>query len=359
MKARKLLGLAVAAFLLLPAWLAATQTAFWKTSSFQNFLKGNLQGVSVSMNGQLTLAPETRAVFNPDETVALSMAADHHGNIYVGTGHQGKVFELDNQMRGRLLFQAPEPEILALAVGPDGDLYVGSSPEGKIYRVAPDGKSSVFYDPKVRYIWALAFDAKGRLYAGTGNRGQIFRVNHSGQGKVFFTSNQTHIMCLALAHDGNLLAGSEPAGLVYRITPEGKAFVLYQANLPEIHALATDAQGRIYVAAMGNSAPAAAPGYYSPAGEPNLVATPSASVTVVASASGLNHDPTPPQKQRKKNTPMQSRPSVNPNVSAGIGSPFQQFTFGRGELIQISRDYAAQTLWTSNKEGIFGLSTRG
>ncbi|MGH9444782.1 MAG: hypothetical protein ACRD3O_03525, partial [Terriglobia bacterium] len=115
--------------LLLP-FACATQTAFWETGTFRAFLQGQLQGVSVSMNGQLKLAPETRSVFNPGETVALSIAMDHHGNVYVGTGHHGKVFVLDSQMQGKLLFQAPEPEILALAVGPDGDLYVGSSPEG-------------------------------------------------------------------------------------------------------------------------------------------------------------------------------------------------------------------------------------
>lgn len=358
MKVRRLAGIALAGVLLLPAWLAGTQTAFWRTGSFGNFLKGNLQGVSVSMNGQLTLAPETRAVFNPDETVALSMASDGHGNLYVGTGHQGKVFELDAQMHGRLLFQAPEPEILALAVGPDGDLYVGSSPEGKIYRITPDGKSSTFYNPKVRYIWALAFDAQGHLYAGTGDRGQIFRIDRSGEGKVFFASNQTHIMCLALDQSGNLLAGSEPSGLIYRITSQGKAFVLYQANLPEIHALATDTQGRIYAAAMGSAAPSGMPGYYSSPGAPNLVAAPAASVTVVASSGGVNHDPSPAQKQQKV-PPRQHAPSANPNVSAGIGSPFQPFTFGRGELIEISPGYTAQTLWTSSREGIFGLSVRG
>ena len=358
MRHRKLLGIALLGALLLPAWLAGTQTAFWRIGSFENFLKGNLRGVSVSMNGQLTLAPETRAVFNPDEAVALSVAADRSGNLYVGTGHQGKVFALDSQMHGRLLFQAPEPEILALTVGPDGDLYVGSSPEGKIYRVTPQGKSSVFYDPKVKYIWALGFDAQGRLYAGTGDRGQIFRIDRNGEGKVFFASNQTHIMCLAFDQAGNLLAGSEPSGLIYRITPQGKAFVLYQANLPEIHALSTDAQGRIYAAALGNAAPNVMPGYFSAPGSPTLVATPAASVTVVASAGDVARNPSQAQKQQKISA-QQPAPLVNPNVSAGMGSPFQPFAFGRGELIEISPNYTAQTLWTSSKEGIFGLSTRG
>lgn len=355
--ARRLFTLA-AVLALAASAVWSTQTAFWKVGTFRGFLTGTLSGVSVSMDGQLTLAPETKAVFSPDETVALSVVGDSHGNLYVGTGHEGKVFRLTPNHKGKLLFQAPEPEILALAIGPDGDLYVGSSPEGKIYRVTPDGQSSVFYNPKVKYIWALAFDSQGRLYAGTGDRGQILRIARGGKGEVFFSSNQTHIMCLTFDHHGNLLAGSEPGGLIYRITPAGKAFVLYQAPLPEIHDLAVDAQGRIYAAALGNAAGTAAPGYYTPHTQPRLVSAPTATVTVVAST----EDPAAkPQKTQPapKHSPAGPAPTLNPNMSAGFGSPYQRFARGRGALIEIFPDYTAQTLWRSDTESIFGLATRG
>ncbi len=339
---------------LLAPFAGATQTAFWEMGTFHAFLQGQLEGVSVSMSGQLKLAPEMRPVFNPGETVALSVAADHRGNLYIGTGHEGKVFVLDSQMQGKLLFQAPEPEILALAVGPDHDLYVGSSPEGKIYRVTPDGKSSVFYNPKVKYIWSLAFDSQGRLYAGTGDRGQIMRIDPDGRGEVFFASDQTHIMCLVFDNNGNLLAGSEPGGLVYRITPDEKAFVLYQANLPEIHALATDSEGHIYAAALGGMSPMSVPGGY-PAGASGPVVAGTTTVTVVAGSAAA--DP-PPQTQR---SPSRGRryETPAPGESAGIGSPYHQMAPGRGELIEILPNYSAQTLWASDQASIFGLATRG
>lgn len=336
-----------------PLSLRATQTQFWQIATFGGFLQGNLQGVSVSMDGDLMLAPEMQGVFNPNETVALSVAAGRHGNIYIGTGHQGKVFEVDGQFQGKMLFQAQEPEILALAVGPDNNLYVGSSPEGKIYRVTPDGKSSVFYQPKVKYIWALAFDPQGRLYVGTGDQGEILRINPDGKGSVFFAGNQTHIMCLAFDHDGNLLAGSEPNGLVYRITPEGKAFVLYQSRLPEIHALATDADGRIYAAALGNAG--GAPRYFAPPATGTAASVPVQRVTVVATDSddGGQRDAQAPPTGRR------AAPAPNTGASGGMQSPYPRFSSGQGALIQISPDGAAQTLWTSNHEGIFGLAARG
>ena len=229
------------------------ETTFWQVGSFEEFLQGTLANVSLDTEGRLHLAPLSRVVFNPEEALALSLARDRKGNLYIGTAHQGKVFRVDAKQNSNLLFTAQEPDIFALAVGPDGSLYVGSSPEGKVYRVTPDGQSSVFYDPRTKYIWALTFDAQARLYVATGDKGQIFRVDPTGKAELFFDSEQTHIMCLTLDKDGNLLAGSVPNGLIYRITPQGKAFVLYEANLPEIHDLVTDSSGRIFAAALGGA----------------------------------------------------------------------------------------------------------
>ena len=127
------LGKAVA--LLILGWLvtrpaAAVDTDFWQVGSFENLLQGTLQGVSLTKDGQLTLAPEARAVFNPDETLALALASDHRGSLFIGTGHQGKVFRVDAQMKGTPFFTAQEPDIFALVVGPDGALYVGTFSKG-------------------------------------------------------------------------------------------------------------------------------------------------------------------------------------------------------------------------------------
>jgi hypothetical protein len=344
--------------LILSGPLVATgvETAFWQTATFDDFLHGDLVGVSLSKDGQLRLAPEARAVYNPEETVALSLAADQNQNLYLGTGHQGKVFRVEKGLKGSLFFQAPEPEIFALAVGPDGALYVGSSPEGKVYRVTADGKSTVFYDPKCKYVWALTFDSQGRLYIGSGDRGRVFRVDASGKGEVFFESSQTHIMCLTLDRKGNLIAGSEPNGLIYRIDPEGRGFVLYQAGLPEVHALAADAQGRIYAAALGGAGGKGTPEFFAPSGQPGSAPTTVTTVTVEASAGegGTSADTVQQPTRQQPSGPATNRPAA-PNLSF----PMPQIPQGRGSLIQILPDYTAETLWSSNNETIFGLALRG
>jgi sugar lactone lactonase YvrE len=333
----------------LPAY--GVETAFWQVGSFDEFLQGTLTSISLSKEGDLTLAPASQAIFSPEEALALSLARDSRGNLYVGTGHQGKVFRVSPDQKSTLLMTAPEPDIFAMAVGPDGNIYVGSSPEGAVYKVTADGKSNVFYKPKAKYIWALQFDAEGRLYVATGDRGQIFRVDASGKGDIFFDSKQTHIMCLKLDSKGNLLAGSVPNGLIYRISPQGKAFVIYQASLPEVHDLAVDSRGHIFAAALGGSGGKGSPDLLlaPPSGAPGgAVAT----ITVTASAdaeSGAKGQ-TPPGETKP--------PSFNRLTPQMSAMPLMQFGTGHGALIEIDPDSTAETIWSSNSESIFGLAVR-
>ena len=351
-----------------PGLLWASETQFWQVGSFEEFLHGTLQGVSLGHEGALELAPATEAFFDPEQTLALSLTADRAGHLYVGTGHEGKVFRVDSDGHGKLLFQAPEPEILAVAVDPNGDIYAASSPEGKIYRVTPDGKSSVFFDPKAKYIWSLVFDSKGNLYAGTGDAGVIYRIDPDGKGRAFFESRQTHIICLAFDHEGNLLAGSDPDGLVFRITPQGAGFVLYKAEFPEIHALALDSDGRVYAAALGGSGSMPTMPFFASPTTPVPQAAP-ITVTVTASggqlpdetsesSKGQGQQPTPQPAPPRQTTPRErSSPSFNRAIGSPLGGP--TVPLGRGALVRISPDNSTETLWSSDRQSIFGLAVDG
>jgi hypothetical protein len=342
--------------ILAAAPLGAVDTAFWQIGTFDEFLQGTLRDVSLSKEGELTLAPEARAVFNPDEALALSLAADRNHNLYVGTGHQGKVFRVDSNQKGSLVFTAPEPDIFALAAAPDGTLYVGSSPEGKIYRLTPEGKSSVLYDPKAKYIWALALDAKGNLYAGTGDQGKVLRIEPTGKAEVIFDSKQTHIMCLTVDRDGNLLAGSVPNGLIFRLTPQGKVFVLHQASLPEIHDLAVDSQGRIYAAALGGAGGKGTPQLFPAPGAAPTVSVPTVTVTVTA---GSEDAAKRPKEEQGPTQPTPQASSFNRPAPQAVLFPTPQIPEGRGSLIQILPDNTVETVWSSNNESIFGLAISG
>jgi sugar lactone lactonase YvrE len=342
--------------------LAGVETSFWQVSDFNEFLQGRLTGISISKDGELELAPQSNVVFNPEEELALSLVSDREHNLYIGTGHQGKVFRVTPAGKASLFFKASEPDIFALAAGPDGNLYVGSSPDGKIYRVTPDGKSSVFYDPNTKYIWALLFDPQGRLYVATGDQGQIFQVDRTGKGTVFFDSNQTHIMCLALDRHDNLLAGSVPDGLIYRINPQGKAFVIYQASLPEIHDLAVDAQGNVYAAALGAPGQKGMPMMLMP--QTPTITLPTQVMTVTADTqNGLAAEGKKPAQGPKKPEPPAQKNQTPPSFMHPGTTPRSlngfMFPQSRGELVRIFPDATVETLWNSNKESAYGLALLG
>ena len=319
-------------------------TSFWEVTTYEEFLQGSLKNISLAREGRLQLSPECKGIFDPDETLVLSLAQGNEGQLYLGTGHQGKVYRISSKGEGTLLFTVPEPDIFALATGPDGALYVGSSPEGKVYRIGPEGDSSIFYDPQSKYIWALAFDAGGSLYVGTGDRGKIYRVNGRKEGELFFDSQQTHIICMVLDSRGNLLVGSEPNGLLYRVSPEGKAFVLYKSDLPEIHSIALDSKGHIYVAALGTAGPKRQPFYVRQ----------DFSVASRATTQGSTTAETPGGEPRQ--------PFPQKSLSTGRSGVLQFPAFstsirGKGALYRVLADSSVETLWHSNRESIFGLVT--
>ena len=68
---RNLILLAVVMLAALP--VAAVESAFWQVGSYEEFLQGTLRDISLNREGRLRLAPESRTVFSPDETLALSL----------------------------------------------------------------------------------------------------------------------------------------------------------------------------------------------------------------------------------------------------------------------------------------------
>jgi hypothetical protein len=55
-----------------------------------NLLKGKLDGVSVSYEGVLSLAPSEEKMEGPGEEFYLSFLLGSEGSSYLGTGHGGK-----------------------------------------------------------------------------------------------------------------------------------------------------------------------------------------------------------------------------------------------------------------------------
>jgi sugar lactone lactonase YvrE len=265
----------------------AGQPVVWQISSRTELLKGDARGVSISDTGMLMLAPHLIEIFNTEQAFVWASAVDSQGNVYLGTGHDGKIFRVTPDGRGSLLYDAAELDVTALAVARDGSVYAGTSPDGKVYRITSDGHAEVFFDPSDKYIWSLAVLADGSVAVGTGDNGKLYRVRSAGakpEVSLLIATNQTHVISLAVTAQGDLIAGTDPGGLVLRISNDGKAFALFDANLREIHALAPAADGSIYALGLSDAASStrqpAAPAPTPQSGEGGN--SPSTSVTITA-----------------------------------------------------------------------------
>ncbi len=235
----------------------AGEPVIWETNSRAEILKGEARGVSITDTGAFMLGPRVTQLFNTEQAFIWSSAVDGAGNVYLGTGHDGRIFRVGADGRGALFYDAAELDVTALAIGKDGALYAGTSPDGKVYRVGADGRAEVFFDPPDKYIWSLAVLASGELAVGTGDNGKLYRVRASGakaEDSLLVDTNETHVISLAVDAQGNLVAGTDPGGLVLRVSPDGKVFALFDAPLREIHALAPAPDGSIYALALSDAA---------------------------------------------------------------------------------------------------------
>ncbi len=94
-------------------------------------------------------ADDTRYIF--------AIATDNVGNIYLGTGPKGNVYQLDSLGReAQIIYTSRDKNILSLATAKDGSIYAGSDGRGLVYKINPRTKTAtVLYDSEQPEITAL------------------------------------------------------------------------------------------------------------------------------------------------------------------------------------------------------------
>src|SRR5262245_53261766 len=319
--------------------LLAVTPQFWEIRTYDDFRKGKLTNLSLTSDDELILAPRFDMIYNTEQTLVWSAAADSKGNVYLGTGHDGKVFKVDAAGKGALFADLAELDVLALAVDRNDVLYAATSPDGKVYKIET-GSVKEFFDPKTKYIWSLVFDRQGRLLVGTGDKGVIYRVTPDGKGNSFYDTEETHIISMAIDRDGNLIAGGDPKGYVYRISPEGKAFVLYDSGMREIHSVAVAPNGTIYASAITGegTVQAATPATSAPASS-----NPQSGVTItINSAAPQDIQVVEPLSVSADTPRAQTRRSGN-DANA------------QSAVLEILPDGVVNTLWRSRDEMVFSV----
>lgn len=323
--------------------VAASEPVIWETNSREEILRGDARGVSVTDTGALMLAPQFSKIFNTEQPYIWSSAIDAAGNVYLGTGHDGRVYRVTPDGKGALVYDAPELDVTALAIARDGAIFAGTSPDGKVYRIdAATNHAEVYFEPKEKYIWSLAIMPDGALCVGTGDKGKLYRVRAGGakpEASLLIDTTQTHVISLAVSANGDLIAGTDPGGLVLRIAPDGKAFALYDSPLREIHALAPAPDGSIYALALSEAA----------SGTRGGTTTTAASSTQSSDGSSAGGNVTVVTVDESGGAAGQSQPAAARPGRADLSN-------ARSAVFRIQPDGGADVLWSSSSINAFALA---
>ncbi|MCZ6634048.1 MAG: hypothetical protein O7G87_11640, partial [bacterium] len=106
------------------------QPKIWQQNSQATFESGEAEGVSLTRDGTVTLSPGLQVVADTEAAFVWSLVEGPQGDLYVGTGNQGRIYRVKVGADAELIFDSPDVAIFSLAVGSDGALYAGSSPDG-------------------------------------------------------------------------------------------------------------------------------------------------------------------------------------------------------------------------------------
>src|SRR5204863_3240808 len=119
----------LAAFLVCTAvaTLLASKPVFWQTATVNDFLRGEVENLSIDGHGRLVLGPATELFAETTAPFLWSMVAAPDGSLYVGSGNEGKVFKIDAAGKVTTFFDTTELEVHAVALAPDGTLFVATS----------------------------------------------------------------------------------------------------------------------------------------------------------------------------------------------------------------------------------------
>jgi hypothetical protein len=334
--------------LLLALPLLAVTPFFWETRTYDEFRKGTLNNLSLTSEDRLVLAPRFESAFNTEQPFVWSAAADSKGNVYLGTGHDGKVFKVDASGKGSMLADLAELDVFAVAVDSKDAVYAATSPDGKVYKIEGASQPVVFFNPEDKYIWSLAFDKQGRLMVATGDKGIIYRVGTDGRGQPFYDTDETHVISLAVDKEGNVIAGGDPKGYLYKISPDGKAFVLYDSGMREVHAVTVAADGTIYAAVVSsrpglssNSVPI--PVFDSPSGGGD------AGVTVTINSAAT----------QSVDVVSASDPGSTISASSNSSSNANSKGAAQSAILEVLPNGVVNTIWRSSSEMVYSLLPRG
>ena len=159
---------------------------FWQAATQADFLRGDVEHLSIDEHGRLMLGPEVTRIHDPGVPFVWTVLPAADGAMFLGTGNDGKVIRVDRSGKGTVFYDSGEMEVHALAAAPAGALYVGTSPDGRIYKVDAKGQATTVLRSGRQVHLVARRRSQGRRVRGDRRQGHRLSDYAGRQGREVF-----------------------------------------------------------------------------------------------------------------------------------------------------------------------------
>src|SRR5947207_2180401 len=248
--------------------LEASSPKFFQASTQADFLKGDVDNVTIDSHGQLMLGPATELVYETSAPFLWSMVAAPDGTLFIGTGNEGKVLRVDQHGKAFVLLDSPFQEIRALHFDNKGLLYAaalnarntasgsGTPTEEHAERPAPETARTPVPSVSAE-ITSISIVDVGGGSGGPGSthedrrspRGAVYRINPGGGWDQPWESRDDSPYEVTFDPNGAVIVGTGNKGKLYRLEGDPlKPTLLARASAQQVTAFYKDTHGRLYYA---------------------------------------------------------------------------------------------------------------
>jgi hypothetical protein len=346
---------------------------------FRDVPSRNLKGLATRSDGRLVAGPVLTDLNGPAiADILWTLEASSGGRWLVGTGPEGKIFELTLDLEkstftSREIVDLDDTHVFALKRLPDGSLLAGTSPHG-ILALIRDGKIHARVTLPADSIYDLQLSADGKTaYVATGNPAQIYSVDLAKFSAAGLNTDrpagktslaEKGLLLLGEIKDRNvrrlaivgnsLIAGSSPKGNIYTLPRTGGDPLIVQENRDaEVAGLLPQPNGDFY-AALVFSSQRAESRLNRPAATRTSPETPDATGTPPAVAPTPDQPPAP-TPGAPASPGAASVPAPAPAPQASSLPPFP----GRSSIVYFPSKGLPETVVGRNGLAFYALARRG
>ena len=181
--------------------VAATPT-FWTVSTQADFLKGDVEDLSIDSDGRVFLGPSTSLLAETAAPFLWTVVAGADGTLWAGTGNEGKVLQDRPRRQGRRRSSTPPSSRCTRSRRRRAAASTSPRrPTARSIRSPPTARRRRSSIPTTSTSGRSRSMRAGNVFAATGDKGVIYKITPDGKGTRFYKTSATNVVSLAFDED--------------------------------------------------------------------------------------------------------------------------------------------------------------